>query len=220
MVPELAGAAAAELADLRDGGVRRRRRAAGPVGGGRRRVAPTTSSAPTASARSPATASTCPSRCRPAAAGVSRDRLPLCALIAGWVRGQARPEARAEVRVYADDLDVDAAAGPRPDAARRDRRGQPTRSACWWSPTARNTLTPPAPGGYDPDSVPVQAALDDALAARRRRRTDPAARRRRRAGWPTRCWPGWPNRRRGRPASSTAARPTASATSSASGSPT
>ena len=27
-----------------------------------------------------------------------------------------------------------------------------------------NTLTPPAPGGYDPDSIPVQAALDDALA--------------------------------------------------------
>ena len=28
-----------------------------------------------------------------------------------------------------------------------------------------NTLTPPAPGGYDPDSIPVQNALDDALAA-------------------------------------------------------
>ncbi|MGB7507184.1 MAG: hypothetical protein WA965_17325, partial [Mycobacterium sp.] len=28
-----------------------------------------------------------------------------------------------------------------------------------------NTLTPPAPGGFDPQSVPVQAALDDALAA-------------------------------------------------------
>ncbi len=28
----------------------------------------------------------------------------------------------------------------------------------------RNTLTQPAPGGYDPDSIPVQAALDDALA--------------------------------------------------------
>ena len=28
-----------------------------------------------------------------------------------------------------------------------------------------HTLTPPAPGGYDPDSIPTQAALDDALAA-------------------------------------------------------
>jgi len=27
-----------------------------------------------------------------------------------------------------------------------------------------NTLTPSAPGGYDPDAEPVQAALDDALA--------------------------------------------------------
>jgi hypothetical protein len=27
-----------------------------------------------------------------------------------------------------------------------------------------HTLTQPAPGGYDPDSIPVQAALDDALA--------------------------------------------------------
>ena len=28
-----------------------------------------------------------------------------------------------------------------------------------------NNLTPPAPGGHDPDSVPVQEALDDALGA-------------------------------------------------------
>src|ERR1700744_588668 len=35
--------------------------------------------------------------------------LPLCALIAGWSRGAATPEARAEVRVYAADHDVDTA---------------------------------------------------------------------------------------------------------------
>ena len=35
--------------------------------------------------------------------------LPLCALIAGWVRGQATPQARAEVRVYAHEHGVDAA---------------------------------------------------------------------------------------------------------------
>jgi aromatic ring-opening dioxygenase LigB subunit len=28
-----------------------------------------------------------------------------------------------------------------------------------------HTLTPPAPGGYEPDSISTQAALDDALAA-------------------------------------------------------
>src|SRR3954463_7057385 len=32
--------------------------------------------------------------------------MPLCALIAGWVRGQASPEAHTEVRVYASDHDV------------------------------------------------------------------------------------------------------------------
>src|SRR6476659_7082972 len=35
--------------------------------------------------------------------------LPLCALVAGWLRGQVNPDARAEVRVYADDHDVDTA---------------------------------------------------------------------------------------------------------------
>ncbi len=32
------------------------------------------------------------------------------------------------------------------------------------SPTARTPSPRRAPGGYDPDSIPVQAALDDALA--------------------------------------------------------
>ena len=32
------------------------------------------------------------------------------------------------------------------------------------SPDGANTLTPSAPGGYDPDAEPAQAALDDALA--------------------------------------------------------
>ena len=35
--------------------------------------------------------------------------LPLCALIAGWLRGQASPAASVEVRVYATDLDGAAA---------------------------------------------------------------------------------------------------------------
>src|SRR5689334_10543337 len=36
-------------------------------------------------------------------------RLPLCALITGWIRGCANPAARAEVRVFADSLDALAA---------------------------------------------------------------------------------------------------------------
>jgi hypothetical protein len=97
-------------------------------------------------------------------AGDAIAELPLCALIAGWVRGKAEPDARAEVRVYAADHDVDAAL----DLGRR-LRGEIDAAAdpigVLVVADGAHTLTPPAPGGYDPDSVPVQAALDDALAA-------------------------------------------------------
>ncbi|SON62348.1 hypothetical protein MSIMFI_03873 [Mycobacterium simulans] len=89
--------------------------------------------------------------------------LPLCALIAAWVRGQARPEASAQVRVYASDHDLDAALA----------RGRQLRSEIDRTPDpigvlvvadGVNTLTANAPGGYDPGSGDVQRALDDALA--------------------------------------------------------
>ena len=35
--------------------------------------------------------------------------LPLCALIAGWIRAQAQPDARTEVRVYAESHDTQTA---------------------------------------------------------------------------------------------------------------
>lgn len=97
-------------------------------------------------------------------AGDAIAELPLCALIAGWVRGEAKPDARAEVRVYAADHDVDAAL----DRGRRlraeiDEAADPI--GVLVVADGAHTLTPPAPGGYDPDSVAVQAALDDALAA-------------------------------------------------------
>jgi hypothetical protein len=129
MVPELAATAAEELADLREAvytaagslpsrwiavGVGAADAVLGPDGAGTfagygvdRRVTLSPGAADTPS------------------------ELPLCALIAGWVRGQAKPGARAEVRVYAADHDVDAALAH----------------------------------GYEPDSIPAQAALDDALAA-------------------------------------------------------
>ena len=90
--------------------------------------------------------------------------LPLCALVTGWVRGQVNSDAYAEVRVYADDHGVDAAL----DRGRR-LRAQIEEAA---DPVGvlvvadgANTLTQSAPGGYDPDSIQVQTALDDALAA-------------------------------------------------------
>jgi hypothetical protein len=90
--------------------------------------------------------------------------MPLCALIAGWVRGHANPEARAEVRVYSDDDDADATL-----ARGRRLRAEIDEAAdsigVLVVADGTHTLTPAAPGGFDPDSAAVQAALDDALAA-------------------------------------------------------
>jgi hypothetical protein len=89
-------------------------------------------------------------------------RLPLCALIAGWMREQAQPDARAEVRVFAANHDAEAAL-----AHGRQLRSEVEQST---EPTGllvitdgANTLTPAAPGGYHPADVDVQRALDDAL---------------------------------------------------------
>jgi hypothetical protein len=89
--------------------------------------------------------------------------LPLCALIAGWLRGQANAAARVQVRVYAADHDVDnALARGRALRAAIDEAADPI--GVLVVTDGANTLTQGAPGGFDPDSVPVQAALDDALA--------------------------------------------------------
>jgi hypothetical protein len=90
--------------------------------------------------------------------------LPLCALVTGWVRGQVNADANAEVRVYAADHCVDAAL----DRGRRlraeiDEAADPV--GVLVVADGANTLTQSAPGGYDPESIPVQTALDDALAA-------------------------------------------------------
>jgi hypothetical protein len=89
--------------------------------------------------------------------------LPLCALFAGWLRGQVNPAASAEVWVYAADHDADAAlARGRALRAEVDATADPV--GVLVVADGANTLTPSAPGGYDPDAEPVQAALDDALA--------------------------------------------------------
>jgi hypothetical protein len=90
--------------------------------------------------------------------------LPLCALVAGWVRGQTAPDARAEVQVYAADHGRDVAlARGRRLRAEIDAAGDPI--GVLVVADGAHTLTPTAPGGYHPESIPVQAALDDALAA-------------------------------------------------------
>jgi hypothetical protein len=89
--------------------------------------------------------------------------LPLCALIAGWMRAQAQPDARAEAGVYAGHHDAATVL-----ALGRQLRDEIDQSA---EPTGvlvvadgANTLTPAAPGGHHPGDEDVQLALDDALA--------------------------------------------------------
>jgi hypothetical protein len=68
------------------------------------------------------------------------------------------------VRVFAADHDVDAAlARGRRLRAEIDEAADPI--GVLVVADGAHTLTPPAPGGYDPDSIPTQAGLDDALAA-------------------------------------------------------
>lgn len=97
-------------------------------------------------------------------AGAAPVELPLCALITAWARGEFAPHAAAEVRVFSGGLDADTA----------HTRGRELRTLIDDADGAVgvlvvadgcHTLTPPAPGGYDPDSVAVQAQLDGALAA-------------------------------------------------------
>jgi hypothetical protein len=89
--------------------------------------------------------------------------LPLCALFAGWLRGQANPSARAQVRVYRGDHDVETALERgRALGAEIDAIEEPV--GLLVVADGANTLTLQAPGGYDPAAEPVQAALDDALA--------------------------------------------------------
>jgi hypothetical protein len=162
MIPELAANAAAELADLRDAVVTAARSLPSrwiAVGVG-----------PADAVLEPVEAGTFAGygvdvrvRLSPGAVDAGTE-LPLCALIAGWVRGQVNPEARTEVLVYAAHHGVD-------DAMDRGRRLR-TQIEEAADPVGvlvvadgAHTLTPAAPGGYDPDSMPAQAALDDALAA-------------------------------------------------------
>ena len=89
--------------------------------------------------------------------------LPVCALLAAWVRGQVRPEATAQVRLYCIDHDADTvlSCGRR---LRAEIDQLPDPIGVLVVADGANTLTPAAPGGYDPDNAAAQLALDDALA--------------------------------------------------------
>jgi len=88
---------------------------------------------------------------------------PVCALLAAWVRGRARPEASALVHVYRSDHDAHTAL-----ALGRRLRAEidlaPDPIGVLVVADGANTLTPSAPGGYEPGNADAQLALDDALA--------------------------------------------------------
>ena len=89
--------------------------------------------------------------------------LPVCALLSAWVRGQARPEATVRVRVYRDDHDAGAALA-RGRQLRAELDQEPDPIGVLIVADGANTLTPAAPGGYHPGNADAQRALDDALA--------------------------------------------------------
>ncbi|MGE2734119.1 hypothetical protein [Mycolicibacterium vaccae] len=90
--------------------------------------------------------------------------LPLCVLIAGWLRGVAAPAAEVEVLALSSGLDPDVAWGRGQQLrAELDRTGEPV--GVLVVADGFPTLTAGAPGGYDPQSVDAQTVLDDALAA-------------------------------------------------------
>jgi hypothetical protein len=158
LVPELAGAAAAEIADLRKAVLTAS--AALPD----RWVA--IGAAAVDAVWPPASAGTFAGFGVDVAVGLSPhadhvQELALCALITGWIRGQVRPDARAEVRSFTDADDALAQGG----ALRTAIDADPEPIGVLVVADGCNTLTPAAPGGHDPDSVAVQAGLDDALAA-------------------------------------------------------
>jgi hypothetical protein len=88
---------------------------------------------------------------------------PVCALLAAWVRGRAQPEASVQARVYRrDHATATALTLGRRLRAEIDRAPDPV--GVLVVADGANTLTPAAPGGHHPGDADAQRALDDALA--------------------------------------------------------
>lgn len=96
--------------------------------------------------------------------GITPDELPLSVLIAAWLRGQIHPEATVDAHVYAATTTAGAAAG-HGRRLRDEIDATAEQVGVLVVADGANTLAPAAPGGYRPDSVAVQHALDDALAS-------------------------------------------------------
>jgi hypothetical protein len=161
LVPELAGTAAAELADLREAVF------AAAASLPRRWIA--VGVGPSEVVIGPAQSGTFAGfgvdvqvEFSAGSTGQAAD-LPVCALIAGWLRGQVQPEAHTEVRTYAHTLDAEGALS-RGRQLRADIDAATESVGVLVVADGAITLTPPAPGGYDPASLDIQLTLDRALA--------------------------------------------------------
>ncbi len=155
LVPELAGAAAAEVADLRS--------AVLTVGAQLPSRWIALAAGPSAAVVGPQAVGTFAGYGADIVVTLSPDPdgpvadLPLAALITGWVRANAAPDAVAEVHIIGPDTDAGSV------RAALDATGDPI--GVLVVADGATTLTATAPGGFDPDSVPEQTRLDDALAA-------------------------------------------------------
>lgn len=162
LVPELAGGAAAEVAELREAAIGAAaalpdRWVAVGVAAADHVVAPQTR-ATFAGYGADVEVTLAPQ------APVARTDVPLCALWAGWLRGQANLQATVEVRACSASHDGPAAlAIGRALRDEIDTAGE--RVGVLVIADGANTLTQAAPGGYDPAAEQVQAGLDSALAS-------------------------------------------------------
>ncbi|MEB3983253.1 hypothetical protein OQ968_18515 [Mycobacterium sp. 663a-19] len=162
LVPELAGAAAAELADLSAAVL-----AAAAVLPPRWIVVGTGRAddvlGPDATGTFAGFGADVPVRLSPRPGDGPPVEMPPCALIAAWVRGRLMPEADARVHVYRGDHDAGTAlAEGRRLRADIDRAPDPIGALI--VADGANTLTASAPGGYHPGDADAQLDLDDALA--------------------------------------------------------
>lgn len=156
LVPELAGAATAELADLR-AAVLTALAALPPqwiaVGAGRLDAVYGPDSAGTFAGFGVDLAV----RLAPQATHVVD--LPLCALMAGWARGLAQPDACVQVHTCTDP----AGALDLGERLRAEIEHAPEPIGVLIVADGANTLSPAAPGSYRADDIDVQNTLDDAL---------------------------------------------------------
>lgn len=161
LVPELAGAAAAEVAGFRVAAIEAA--SALPdqwiaIGVGPQDMVITRVRGSFAGYGADVEVSLCPDAPGPVA------ELPLCAVFAGWLRGQANPQAAVSVRIHRDDLDAEESVA-RGRLLRELVDAEPEPIGILVVADGLKTLGPSAPGGDRPENVPIQAALDDALAS-------------------------------------------------------